>query len=651
MTTRRTSRPWVMVIQVLLGLIALVSLSSARVPRAVWTTDLGTRTMFGFLAVAFVLLVAGLLVGQRRGRPVTPVQVLLVGSLAMLPFVAAAHLFHPEFSRVGLVLGPVLAMCIAWVIVGMQQRVLSVTVLVALLAVAGLALQAGKAVRHGERERVQKRLVTSYSTARYALKLTTFEGYIPRPETNQGGLTSFRDGYLVVTGDGDLYFFRRSDDGQGLSVDRWPIKVPMNAAEFAAAAGDAVNLEWFRTADVLATESGGGFRLFVTHHFWKADQQCWVFRVSSLSGEFDAISESPQSLHWSTVFETRPCVPLQTQYEPKKFEGLFNGGRMILVGDDELLVSVGDHGLEAPGYGLQSASSQDPAVSYGKTILVHLEDGTNEVFSLGHRNPQGLHRGPSGDIWLTEHGPQGGDELNRIHRGGNYGWPLATNGVQYGTHRWPLAGSAEQVAGFEEPFMSWYPSIGPSNLIEVTSPLFGDWRGDLLMASLRDNSLWRFRVRSDRVVLSEQIKLDERLRDIEQGHRGEIVLWTDAESMIFVEPDDDAASGEALYSACAACHVPPHPNTKAVGPSLQGIVGRKVASVEEFAYSRSLQALGGTWTRERLDAFLANPNKYSPGTSMMFPGLEDPVSRANLLDYLASPAARLDVAPPEPITK
>ena len=108
-------------------------------------------------------------------------------------------------------------------------------------------------------------------------------------------------------------------------------------------------------------------------------------------------------------------------------------------------------------------------------------------------------------IWLTEHGPQGGDELNRIHRGGNYGWPLATYGVQYGTHTWPLAGTVAQTAALEEPFMSWYPSIGPSNLIEVTSPLFEDWRGDLLMTSLRDNSLWRVRVRSDRVVATEQM--------------------------------------------------------------------------------------------------------------------------------------------------
>jgi aldose sugar dehydrogenase len=640
----RNSRPWLLAVQIVLALLALLCLSSAAYMKPIWTTEPRTQMMLALLAGVFVFLVLALKFGERRGRAATALQVLLVGSLAIAPFLASAHLFHQKFSRLAMIIGAVLALGLAWLIVAGRGRAVLRTALLALLAVVGIALQVDRAVGGRDRDLEPTKVVTHVSTARYPLKLTAFEGYIERPETQQGGLTLFRDGYLLTTGDGDLYFMKRSQDGQAISVDRWPIKVPINAAEFNAAAGNAVNLQWFRVADVLATEAADGFRLFVTHHFWKVDQKCWVYRVSSLAGRFADLGTSMDSLHWETLFEARPCIPLETALEPKKFDGLFSGGRMILLGNDELLVSVGNNGLEAPGYGLKMASSQDPDVSYGKTILIHLRDGSSEDFSIGHRNPQGLHRGPSGVIWSSEHGPQGGDELNRIVRGGNYGWPLATYGVQYGTHAWPLSGTPEQIAGMEEPFMSWYPSIGPSNLIEVTSPLFEYWRGDLLMASLRDNSLWRFRIRSDRMVLSEQIKLGERLRDILEGHRGEIVLWTDSNSLIFIEPDPDTMSGQSLYFACASCHVAPE-GAQAVGPPLAGVLGRKVASVPGFDYSRSLRQLGGTWTRKRLDAFISNPNEFSPGTSMQFPGLQDPVSRANLVEYLASPGAELDVVP------
>ena len=356
----RTSWSMIAVIQVLLGMVALICISSARIPRAFWATDARTQAMLTLLAVAFVLLLLALLFGERRGRGATPVQVLLVGSLVTVPFLAAAHVFHPAFSRVALVLGPVLMVSCAWLIFALRGRTMLVTGLLAVLAGVGIALQAGKALGVGDKDKGPMRVVSHVASARYALKLTSFEGYIPRPATNQGGLTLFRDGYLLATGDGDVFFFKRSDNGEELAVDRWPIKVPINSAEFTAAAGNAVNLQWFRTADILALESTTGFRLFVTHHFWKSGQKCWVFRVSSLEGRYEDLGGSLAALDWKTVFESTPCVPLQTEFEPKKFEGLFNGGRMILLGPDELLVSIGDHGLEAPGYGLTDAASPGP---------------------------------------------------------------------------------------------------------------------------------------------------------------------------------------------------------------------------------------------------------------------------------------------------
>jgi cytochrome c2 len=369
-------------------------------------------------------------------------------------------------------------------------------------------------------------------------------------------------------------------------------------------------------------------------------------RVSTLDGRQDSFNARtrPGDLAWNTLFETSPCVALATKARPPKFDGLFNGGRLVLLNDHELLLSTGDHAME--GFGFDIAASQDPNGSYGKVILIDLLNGSSSIYSLGLRNPEGLHLAPDGTLWETEHGPRGGDELNRIVRGANYGWPLATYGVEYGTLGWPLSLVPGSHDGYEQPYYSWYPSIGPSNLIEVTSPLFRIWHGDLLVSSLAGQTLFRMRIRDNRVVHTEQIHIGERIRDILEGHRGEIVLWTDRESMIFLEPSADTASGEALYEACAACHVSVDGTTASVGPSLKGVYGRKVASLKGFEYSASLSGLGGEWTRDRLDAFLKDPAAFAPGTTMMFGGIADARSRTSLVDYMVAPTSRLDVAPP-----
>jgi cytochrome c len=148
----------------------------------------------------------------------------------------------------------------------------------------------------------------------------------------------------------------------------------------------------------------------------------------------------------------------------------------------------------------------------------------------------------------------------------------------------------------------------------------------------------------------EEISIGERIRDILEGHNGEIVLWTDSESMFFLEPSTtDSTSGESLYVMCTGCHLSHDPRGSSIGPSLTGILGRQVASQPGFEYTQALEALGGTWTEERLDAFLQNPSAYAPGTSMQLPGLPDPVSRAQLIEYLISPESRLDQAPPPEI--
>lgn len=634
---------------VLLALAAVVTLSGARLGSPVWALEARPRNLMMLIGAIYLLTVAVLEIGKRFGNRPSLFQVVVVGAAASVLLFVATLFYFPEFSRTPLVVGPALVVALAWLTVAVRGHEVLRLAAVGLLAVIGTGVQLAISQGRFADEPQPRRVTSRINSALYGLAASTFENFIPRPETNQGGISLFSDGYLVATGDGDIYVYRRRTDDNSITVEHIPTRIPLNSADFrAAAAATDVNLNFFRVADVLAQESPGSFRLFVSHHYWKVDEKCWVMRVSALEGRYESFNaaSSPADLEWKTLFETQPCIPLATRERPAKFDGLFNGGRLVLLSDHELLLSTGDHAME--GFGFSTAASQDPEGSYGKTVLINLRDHSSSIYSSGHRNPEGLHLAPDGTLWETEHGPRGGDELNRVERGHNYGWPLATYGVEYGTHAWPLSAKPGSHDGFDEPFYSWYPSIGPSNLIEVTSPRFPSWRGDLLVSSLAGQSLFRMRVRDNRVVHTEQIVIGERIRDLLQGHDGEIVLWTDRESMIFLEPESasSAASGEALYEACAACHVPAAAGVPSVGPSLKGVFGRSVASQPGFEYSGALRGLGGNWTKERLDAFLLNPASFAPGTTMLFGGIPDAGSRASLIDYLTAPESRLDIAPP-----
>jgi cytochrome c2 len=257
---------------------------------------------------------------------------------------------------------------------------------------------------------------------------------------------------------------------------------------------------------------------------------------------------------------------------------------------------------------------------------------------MGHRNTQGLTVAPDGRVWSTEHGPQGGDEVNRIVPGGNYGWPLATYGVQYGQDSWPLAAGKRDHGEFIEPALAFVPSIGISNLIAVSGTAFPAWTGDLLVSSLRDASLHRLRTRDDRILYDERIHIGPRIRDIKQGKDGRILLWTDAARILVLSRAAYGSPGERAYAACVGCHGAALEGTP-LGPPLRGVVGKRVASDPSFTYSPALRQVGGNWTIERLHVFLKNPNGFAEGTSMNFPGVPDSIA-FRLIGYLRAHAGQ-----------
>ena len=211
---------------------------------------------------------------------------------------------------------------------------------------------------------------------------------------------------------------------------------------------------------------------------------------------------------WRTLYETTPCLPIRGEGRRRgiSFMGQFGGGRMALLDPQTVLLTVGDFGFD--GVASLEAPSQDPGTSYGKTIAINIGDGRATLFTLGHRNPQGLFIDRSGTVWSTEHGPQGGDELNQLVRGKNYGWPYATYGTDYGSFSWPL-NKPEAEQDYQTPVFAWVPSIGVSNLLAIEGELFPQWRGDLLIGSLRAQTLFRARVREGHVAYLEPISAGE----------------------------------------------------------------------------------------------------------------------------------------------
>jgi glucose/arabinose dehydrogenase len=215
-------------------------------------------------------------------------------------------------------------------------------------------------------------------------------------------------------------------------------------------------------------------------------------------------------------------------------------GKLAFDENGFLFVSLGDRQVPPDG-NLEAHPAQDLSNHHGKIIRLH-DDGRvpsdnpfvdragarPEIWSYGHRNVQGLAiHSETGDIWATEHGPQGGDELNRILPGRNYGWPVIGYGVNYQTGAAIHRGTHRQ--GMEQPVTVWVPSIGISGLMIYTGDKFPEWRGDLFVGGMAGQQLERLTLDDRQRVAAREtlVRGKGRIRDIRQGPDGDIYLVTD----------------------------------------------------------------------------------------------------------------------------
>ena len=503
------------------------------------------------------------------------------------------------------------------------------------------------------------------ATSLVKLRMRTFNAINEARLTGTGGaITTVGDQVLGVDASGRFFSY-----DQGGMIQPVNIAVDTNRRQFADYLAQHVpdsglrssTLQYFRTFDLLSYPlASGALAILFSYNYWDTDRAAKFIRVSRLVLETPdnvfAGSQTVDSSEWELIFEAGPPLwfgPHELWVDRAASDHLpirsfRSGGRMALDGRGHLLIGIGDQKMD--GVGENPNGPQDDNSSYGKVVRINLSTLDIEHVAKGVRNPQGLLVDVSGNVWETEHGPQGGDELNLIVDGANFGWPWVTHGTDYARDEWPLNQRQGRHDGYDRAMFAWVPSIGVSNLVQIRNDP-PEWDGDLLVSSLGRATLFRLRIRDGRVIFVEPIQVQHRIRDIDQMPDGTIVLWTDdarivelkgmprnQENKEFLQvqlTEREAAAGvETVLRSCSRCHAMGEGEVGGSGPSLWGIHGRKLAGTDFAGYSPALRDKGGVWTDGNLKDYLRQPNEFVEGTIMPDPFLNDETTIATLVGYL-----------------
>lgn len=245
------------------------------------------------------------------------------------------------------------------------------------------------------------------------------------------------------------------------------------------------------------------------------------------------------------VFDGKKVTGIQTLFKVAmdKSGGQHFGSRLLWLPDGTLLMSVADGGNPPLRIGDRLAREQAQNLATHQGSILRLTDegkpapgnplaakgALPEIWSFGHRNVQGLALDPvSGRVWATEHGPYGGDELNLVVAGGNYGWPLQSYGADYKTHE-PVG--KHEVAGMLNPSVAWVPSPAPSGLAVYTGDKIPAWRGSVFSGGLAAKDIRRIAVdASGKVTGQDRLDIGARVRDVRQGPDGYLYALTDEDN-------------------------------------------------------------------------------------------------------------------------
>lgn len=210
---------------------------------------------------------------------------------------------------------------------------------------------------------------------------------------------------------------------------------------------------------------------------------------------------------WKTIY--------QSPFLDVHYFALGSGGKLAYDEKSQrLYFSVGDFSLDRINHLPSDIAPQNNNLPWGKINYLDLKNNSFHVYSIGHRNPQGLTILKNGQLISSEHGPYGGDEINLIEEGKNYGWPYVSYGTLYGTHEKysRKLGKLPSNLVFNGPIYSFVPSVAPSSIYEVTN-FDAEWENDLLLGSLKASSLFHLKYVDGKIIYSEPIDVKHRIRD------------------------------------------------------------------------------------------------------------------------------------------
>ncbi|MCH7400328.1 PQQ-dependent sugar dehydrogenase [Belliella kenyensis] len=285
----------------------------------------------------------------------------------------------------------------------------------------------------------------------------------------------------------------------------------------------------------------GGLLDLVMHP--KYEENGWIYFTYSSPGDDDSVTDGSDYGTGTALARAKidlkagKLTDVETLYAqvPRTNPGRHYGSRIIFPGDGSVLFSIGDRGLRWNSQDLTDPAGsiirikEDGGIPEGNPLIGMAPGNLRpEIFSFGHRNNQGLAIDPeTGQIWTTEHGPNGGDLLHKVEKGNNYGWPQVAFGTEYDTSE--KIGLGEEAPGVTKPKHVWRDNMAPSGLAFYHQGRISNWNKSLFAGSLLKEEVYRIEIQNDEVKSVETLfsKKIGRIRDVRQGPDGNLYLLTD----------------------------------------------------------------------------------------------------------------------------
>lgn len=279
--------------------------------------------------------------------------------------------------------------------------------------------------------------------------------------------------------------------------------------------------------EVIANGQGGLFDVVLHPQHAQNGWIYWAYNAPGTGGWGTALARG--KLQGQRMTEVQVLFSMQ----PKTRSAHHFGGRIVFDAAGMVYLTLGDRGDKDRAQKLNDHAGSvirlhDDGRVPNDNPFVERAGALPEKWTLGHRNMQGAAINPqTGELWTHEHGPQGGDEVNVIRPGLNYGWPVVTYGVNYGLGT--KIGEGQSKPGMVQPLQVWVPSIAPSGMAFVSGSQFSQWRGSMLVGALRGQMLVRLTLEGDKVLSEERLFQGRpgRIRDVRMGPDGLVYLLTD----------------------------------------------------------------------------------------------------------------------------